>query len=203
VFCFTIHAALSNSDSYELATHFVCKWLIIDFIEQDKPNKAYEILQNCRNSANRYKLALLCSKLSKFEEAENALLNKKYVQTRSSRDDKNIEKQIPNGAAGYYLLGMIHQKKEKDREAFACFSKALELDPTLWCAFERLAEYNKKLNLETIFPVGEQISVVETNRLDQNPPFKQCTSSELFNAYHGSSKVDVLMKTPYDKDNDG
>jgi tetratricopeptide (TPR) repeat protein len=152
--------------------------------------KAYEILLDCRNPTNRYKLAQLCMKLNKLDEAEKALLNKKFIQNpRLSNDELENQKHIPNGAAGCYLLGLIHYKKDKEREAVKYFKKALELDPTLWCAFEKLATYDQDLNLDIIFPVGKQISVGHFSRIDQNPPFKQCSSSELFNANLGSAQA--------------
>lgn len=171
--------------------------------------KAYEILQSCKNPANRYKLAQLCYKLCKLEEAESALLdNKNILKNRFNKEENSSQSPIPNGAAGYYLLGMINRKKDKDKDAWMYFRKALDLDPTLWCAFEMLAEYDPKLELiegpsalEAIFPTGKQIHVMHYNKLDQNPPFKQCTS-EVYNMSYGSSKGDVLMKTPYGKDAD-
>ncbi len=39
--------------------------------------KAYEILKDCTQNANRYKFAVTCIKLNKYSEAEKALLNRK------------------------------------------------------------------------------------------------------------------------------
>ena len=47
---------------------------------------------------------------------------------------------IPNGASGYYLLGFVLEKQYKDKIAVECYEKALNLQPTLWCAFERLCK---------------------------------------------------------------
>ena len=55
-------------------------------------------------------------KLNKQEEAEKALLNSKHMPSRSFMKE-NKERQIPQGAAGYYLLGIIHHKKEKEKDA--------------------------------------------------------------------------------------
>jgi anaphase-promoting complex subunit 3 len=46
--------------------------------------------------------------------------------------------QVPNGAAGLYLLGQVYEKQMKRREAVELYKQALNQDPTLWCAFERL-----------------------------------------------------------------
>lgn len=160
--------------------------------------KAYEVLQNCQNPSNRYKLASLCLKLHRYTDAENALLNKKYLSVNPT-DGTPDESQIPNGAAGYYLLGLIYQKDGRSEKAVASFSKALDIDPTLWCAFEKLAESDHKLNLSEIFNSSKAVLGAFHIRLDQNAPFKQCNNSELINAYHGVAKVDLLMKTPYGK----
>lgn len=52
----------------------------------------------------------------------------------------NLEenKSIPNGAGGYYYLGFVCERQGKTKEASQCYQKALQLQPSLWCAFERL-----------------------------------------------------------------
>jgi tetratricopeptide (TPR) repeat protein len=45
---------------------------------------------------------------------------------------------VPNGAAGLYLLGQIRELLTKRPEAIKAYEKALERDPALWCAYERL-----------------------------------------------------------------
>lgn len=131
--------------------------------------KASEILAKCSSPANRYKLAQICFKLNRDDEAEKALLNQKHSDNRNTRDKAKLEKQIPNGAAGYYLLGLINDKSSKFKQAQEYFEKALELDPTLWCAFEKLASYYYNEGLENIFPPGKQILV---NKFEENYKFE-------------------------------
>ena len=57
-----------------LIAHFTLIQLLIG---EGKAYKAYEILRDSQLSANRYKLALVCIKLNKLQEAEKVLLNKK------------------------------------------------------------------------------------------------------------------------------
>jgi len=45
---------------------------------------------------------------------------------------------VPNGAAGLYLLGWVRELLTKRSDAIKAYEKALEKDPTLWSAFERL-----------------------------------------------------------------
>jgi len=47
---------------------------------------------------------------------------------------------IPHGAPGYYLLGYVLEMQFKNQNAIECYEKALQLQPTLWCAFERLCK---------------------------------------------------------------
>jgi len=112
-------------------------------------------------------------KLNKLEEAENTLLNKKYSQSKHSRDDRTNDKHIPNGAAGCYLLGLVHHKKDKEREACRYFTKALELDPTLWCAFEKLATYDQHVkftdrSLAEVFNFNQSASKTPSRIEDDN-----------------------------------
>jgi len=58
------------------------------YLGEGKTWKAYEVLQGSQSERNRYKLAFTCLKLKKMTEAERVLL----------------DKSVPNGAAGYYLL---------------------------------------------------------------------------------------------------
>lgn len=46
--------------------------------------------------------------------------------------------QVPNGGAGFYLLGRIHQLSNRHSTAIAYYSTALQADPMLWSAFEEL-----------------------------------------------------------------
>ena len=52
-------------------------FLFLNNIGEGKAYKAYEVLKDCVQNANRYKFALTCVKLNKFQEAEKALLNRK------------------------------------------------------------------------------------------------------------------------------
>lgn len=46
--------------------------------------------------------------------------------------------QVPNGAAGWYLLGRINRLTGRPARAAEFYSKALTLDPMLWVAFTEL-----------------------------------------------------------------
>lgn len=111
----------------------------------DKANKAYEVLRDSTSQKNRYKFALVCIKLNRFQDAEEALTGASLLNYRNVRTDQNHlnlkeNKLIPNGASGYYLLGFVLEKQFKMKLAVECYECALKMQPTLWCAFERLCK---------------------------------------------------------------
>ena len=80
---------------------------------EGKAYKAYEILKDCQSAKNRYKFALTCIKLQKYDEAETALTgallpsrgNIQLVGYQHLNLEEN--RNIPHGAPGYYLLGYV------------------------------------------------------------------------------------------------
>ncbi len=46
--------------------------------------------------------------------------------------------QIPNGAAGYFLLGQICKMTRREEKAIEYFSTALQLDVLMWSAYQEL-----------------------------------------------------------------
>ena len=58
---------------------------------------------------------------------------------------------MPNGAAGIFLLGQICEKQAKRKEAREYYQRALMMDPTLWCAFERLCKLQPAIDPSKFF----------------------------------------------------
>jgi len=56
---------------------------------------------------NKYKYAVSCIKISKFKEAEKALLGPEL-----GKQNKNFDA-IPNGSFGLYLMGVIAEKSQR------------------------------------------------------------------------------------------
>ena len=46
--------------------------------------------------------------------------------------------QVPNGAAGWYLLGRVNRLTGRPGRAAEFYSRALQMDPMLWVAFTEL-----------------------------------------------------------------
>lgn len=83
----------------------------------------------------RYKFALSCVKIGKAKDAEKALI---MVDNTMKATNVNKYDNVPNGSAGLYLLGLINERLQKYGDSKDYYMKALELNPTLWTAYERL-----------------------------------------------------------------
>jgi anaphase-promoting complex subunit 3 len=107
------------------------------YLGEGKAYKAYDVLRGCSSGPNRYKLALTCIKLNRLADAEKVLLDQNNIRALSLMDPEQLKK-VPNGAAGLFLLGQVRELQSKWKEAIKNYRQALKLDPSLWCAFERL-----------------------------------------------------------------
>ena len=112
-----------------------------------------------------YLFALCCGKLNYLQEAETALLHNTDVQslgitkcrskilrstvgTSSNVGSTNVSTTtprqrnfIPGGAGGIYLLGTFLQRSPaRKKEAIEYYKLCLEIDPTLFVAFEKLCD---------------------------------------------------------------
>jgi anaphase-promoting complex subunit 3 len=70
--CERLYAEVKNED--------VKLMLAESYLGEGKGYKAYEILKDCTQNANRYKFAITCLKLNKHSEAEKALLNRRQAR---------------------------------------------------------------------------------------------------------------------------
>ena len=94
---------------------------------------------------NRYKFALSCSKINKYKEAEKALLG-----TSDHSKLKNYDS-VANGSYGLYLLGIICEKQTRYADAKQYLMKALDMNPTLWSAYEKLGKLGQNIMPNKIF----------------------------------------------------
>ncbi|EGR28714.1 hypothetical protein IMG5_170140 [Ichthyophthirius multifiliis] len=117
------------------------------YMAENKHYKVYEILKNCKSEINRYKFALVCLKLNKYQDGEKALLDFQNDFIFSQKSKGNNLENIPNGAYGYYLLGLIFEGQQKFAEAKEQFIKSLDLNPTLWVAYEKLCKIGDQESL--------------------------------------------------------
>ncbi|KAJ1626178.1 anaphase-promoting complex, cyclosome, subunit 3-domain-containing protein [Pavlovales sp. CCMP2436] len=108
--------------------------------------RAYHVLQGCHAAHNRYLLALCCLELGHLNEAERVLLGPAAPGTAGGAHAPPAEAaDVPNGAAGLYLLGTICFKSQRREQAARYFTRALELNPYLWSAYEGLCQLGVEL----------------------------------------------------------
>ncbi|KAJ0989787.1 hypothetical protein J5N97_008143 [Dioscorea zingiberensis] len=88
---------------------------------------AYHILKGKQLAQSRYLFAISCFQMNLLKEAEAAL---------TPANEPNSE--VPNGAAGHYLLGLIYRYTSRRSCAVDHFMQALAIDPLLWAAYEEL-----------------------------------------------------------------
>ena len=78
------------------------------YLGDGKTYKAYEVLKSCTEPTNRYKFAMTCLKLNKLGEAERALILDRDALGSKFHGNHSITN-VPNGAAGLYLLGQVRE----------------------------------------------------------------------------------------------
>ena len=63
-----------------------------------------------------------------------------------TRRQKLAEK-AAGGAKGFYILGLISEKRKKNKDALFYYRRAFKMDPSLWLAFERVCQLDMSSNL--------------------------------------------------------
>ncbi|KAK8620023.1 hypothetical protein V6N13_066510 [Hibiscus sabdariffa] len=97
------------------------------YLQNNQAYSAYHILKGMQTTQSRYLFAISCFHMDLLNEAETALC---------SANEPDGE--IPNGAAGHYLLGLICRYTDRKKSAIHHFRLALSIDPLLWAAHEEL-----------------------------------------------------------------
>ncbi|OMO82673.1 Tetratricopeptide TPR-1 [Corchorus capsularis] len=97
------------------------------YLQNNQAYSAYHILKGTQMAQSRYLFAMSCFQMDLLNEAETALC---------PANEPGGE--IPNGAAGHYLLGLIYRYTDRKKSAIHHFRLALSVDPLLWAAYEEL-----------------------------------------------------------------
>ncbi|XP_077215925.1 cell division cycle protein 27 homolog B-like isoform X2 [Tasmannia lanceolata] len=97
------------------------------YLHNNQAYCAYHILKGTQMAQSRYLFAISCFQMDLLREAEAALC---------PVNEPNVE--VPNGAAGHYLLGLIYRYTDRRKSAVDHFMQALSIDPFLWAAYEEL-----------------------------------------------------------------
>ncbi|KAL0702929.1 hypothetical protein Bca4012_059051 [Brassica carinata] len=101
--------------------------LATSYLQNNQAYSAYHLLKGTQMAQSRYLFALSCYQMDLLNEAESALC---------PVNEPGAE--IPNGAAGHYLLGLIYKYTDRRKNAAQQFKQSLSLDPLLWAAYEEL-----------------------------------------------------------------
>ncbi|GMH08987.1 hypothetical protein Nepgr_010827 [Nepenthes gracilis] len=97
------------------------------YLRNNQAYAAYHILKGTQLPQSRYLFALSCFHMDLLNEAERALF---------PANEPGLE--VPNGAAGHYLLGLIYRYSDRQKSAVYHFKQALSMDPLFWAAYEEL-----------------------------------------------------------------
>ncbi|XP_051147998.1 cell division cycle protein 27 homolog B isoform X2 [Andrographis paniculata] len=113
------------------------------YLRNNQAHCAYYILKGKQAAPCRYLFALSCFQMDLLNEAEAAL---------SSTD-------VPNGAAGHYLLGLVYRYTDRRQRAINHFNQALSLDPLLWAAYEELCILGAAEEASSVFDKGASLCI--------------------------------------------
>ncbi|KAI3717226.1 hypothetical protein L1987_68710 [Smallanthus sonchifolius] len=99
------------------------------YLQSNQAYSAYHVLKGTQMPQSRYLFAISFFQMNLLNEAETALC-------------PSIEPsaEVPNGAAGHYLLGLIYRYTDRLKHAANQFNQALSIDPLLWAAYEELCK---------------------------------------------------------------
>ncbi|MCO5567903.1 hypothetical protein L7F22_021599 [Adiantum nelumboides] len=97
------------------------------YFRNNQAHRVYHILKGEKSAQLRYLFALACYEMGNLVEAESTL---------SQPGEPGGE--VPNGAAGCYLLGSICRQTDRRQAAITHYTQALTLDLFFWSAYEDL-----------------------------------------------------------------
>ncbi|XP_030489458.2 cell division cycle protein 27 homolog B isoform X1 [Cannabis sativa] len=97
------------------------------YLRNSQAYSAYHILKGTQLAQSRYLFAMSCFRMDLLNEAETALC-----------PPNEPSAEVPNGAAGHYLLGLIYRYTDRRKSAIHHFREALSIDPLMWAAYEEL-----------------------------------------------------------------
>ncbi|KAH8505221.1 hypothetical protein Peur_045335 [Populus x canadensis] len=97
------------------------------YLQNSQAYSAYHILKGTQMAQSRYLFAISCFQMDLLNEAEAALC---------PPNEPGAE--VPNGAPGHFLLGLIYRYTDRRKSAIHHFKQALSIDPLFWAAYEQL-----------------------------------------------------------------
>ncbi|KAF5810721.1 putative tetratricopeptide-like helical domain superfamily, acetyltransferase A, auxiliary subunit [Helianthus annuus] len=148
------------------------------YLQSNQAYSAYHILKGTQMPQSRYLFAISCYQMDLLNEAEMALC-----------PSNEPSAEVPNGAAGHYLLGLIYRYTDRLKSAAHQFNQALSIDPLLWVAYEELCKLGAAGEATTVF--GESASECIQKQYishDVGPQLQQASSDD-HNVVSGRQQV--------------
>ncbi|BBH08360.1 CDC27 family protein [Prunus dulcis] len=118
------------------------------YLQSNQAYAAYHILKGTQVAQSRYLFAISCFQMDLLSEAEAALCP---VNEPSA--------EVPNGAAGHYLLGLIYRYTDRRKSAIHHFKQALTIDPSMWAAYEELCVLGSAEEAAVVFGEAASLSI--------------------------------------------
>ncbi|XP_010540977.1 PREDICTED: cell division cycle protein 27 homolog B-like isoform X2 [Tarenaya hassleriana] len=156
---------------------FMCERLLAEFpseinlqllaavyLQSGQAYSAYHLLKGTQMAQSRYLFALSCFHMDLPNEAASALC---------PPNEPGAE--IPNGAAGHYLLGLVYKLTDRKKNAVQQFRQALTIDPLLWGAYEELCALGAAEEATAVFDEAAALSI-------QKQYMQQLSTSHSINA---------------------
>ncbi|XP_023005564.1 cell division cycle protein 27 homolog B-like isoform X2 [Cucurbita maxima] len=148
------------------------------FLHNNQAYAAYRILKGTQMAQSRYLFAISCFQMDLLHEAEAALC---------PPNEPGAE--IPNGASGHYLLGLIYRYTDRRRSAIQHFQQALSLDPLMWCAYEELCVLGAAEDASSVF--GEAaVLCIQKQYLNHRSENLQTSNDDMNSASSRNSNSD-------------
>ena len=150
--CYLISNAVFLAERlyYENKSHENLALLCECYLTNNKPYKVYSLLKASTCIKNKYLYGVACLRLNKISEAEVSF-------------KKCLDSEL-NISYASYMLGYCYEKQQNHREATTYYLKALEKNPTLWVAYERLCHIGNFLAPDKIFK--EKIDVISKQSIN-------------------------------------
>ncbi|KAF7851880.1 hypothetical protein BT93_L2025 [Corymbia citriodora subsp. variegata] len=149
------------------------------YLQNNKAYCAYHILKGTQMPQSRYLFAISCFQMDLLKEAESALC---------SANEPGAE--VPNGAAGHYLLGLIYRYTDRKKGAILHFKQALSIDPLLWAAYEELCSLGSAEEAAAVFGEAAAVSIHKQYLPNGFPPQNADMSSEDHNVISARRSMD-------------
>ncbi|CAI9106489.1 OLC1v1005662C2 [Oldenlandia corymbosa var. corymbosa] len=156
--------------------------LAVCYLQSNQAYSAYHVLKGQNMAQSRYLFALSCFKMDLLYEAEKAL----YPPNEPTAE-------VPNGAAGHYLLGLIYRYTDRRERASQHFTQALSLDPLLWAAYEELCILGDAEDATRVFGDAASVCVQKQHMTHESAlqSLRSSTNYQFVNASKNFGSEDV------------